>query len=387
MIDLQDAIQQTFADDGLLSSQIEGYRVRGEQVEMAEAVADALIDESILVAEAGTGTGKTFAYLVPALLSGRKVIISTGTKNLQDQLFRRDLPLLRKTLSIPFQAALLKGRSNYLCHYRLAQAQNDPLLAVHSEVLHDLRGWLSETKTGDLSEDIILEEGSSLWPKVTSTIDNCLGSECPNASECFINEARKQAQESDIVVVNHHLLMSDMALKSSGQGEVLPMADAYIIDEAHQLPDIASQFLGDRISSHQIQELCRDTIREMSEDAADMGSLRDHAERTEAALATFKLSITERETRIPWIDVLAKMGVEEKLNDLIACIEMLVAELEAASERGKGLMQCHVRSEALLTTLHFFDAKQEDENLVLWTDIRPTSFTLGVYFGNVNRSG
>ena len=258
---MQEEISLAFGDGGLLSQHIKGYSPRLQQQEMASTIAEALTNSTVLIAEAGTGTGKTFAYLVPAILSGQKVIISTGTKNLQDQLFKKDIPTLRKALAMPFQAALLKGRSNYLCHYRLHQAQHDPLMMPHSDTLHDLMLWSGETRSGDLNEDDLLEEGSPLWPKVTSTIDNCLGSDCPNSAECFINEARKKAQEADIVVVNHHLLMSDMALKSASQGEVLPNADAYIIDEAHQLPDIATQFLGDRISSHQIQELCRDTVR------------------------------------------------------------------------------------------------------------------------------
>ncbi|MGY8865066.1 MAG: ATP-dependent DNA helicase [Methylophagaceae bacterium] len=288
---MHEEIAHVFSEGGLLSQHIDGYAPRTQQLEMASTIAETLSDSTVLIAEAGTGTGKTFAYLVPAILSGQKIIISTGTKNLQDQLFSRDLPTLRKALAVPFQAALLKGRSNYLCHYRLDLAQHDPLQAQYSDTLYNLQVWSGQTRTGDLSEEDILEDGSSLWPKVTSTVDNCLGQACPNNTECFINEARKTAQEADILVVNHHLLMSDMSLKSSGHGEVLPSADGYIIDEAHQLPDIATQFLGDRIISHQIQELCRDTVREMARDAADMATLQDHADKTEACLRAFRLSL------------------------------------------------------------------------------------------------
>ncbi|MCL4129907.1 UNVERIFIED_CONTAM: hypothetical protein GTU68_032373 [Idotea baltica] len=349
---------------------------RAQQQEMAIAIADALSNSTILIAEAGTGTGKTFAYLVPAILSGQKIIISTGTKHLQDQIYTKDIPTLRKALAVPFQATLLKGRSNYLCHYRLHQAQHDPLLTPYSDTLHALMLWSGETRTGDLNEDGILEEGTSLWPRVTSTIDNCLGSDCPDFAECFVNEARKKAQEADIVVVNHHLLMSDMALKSAGQGEVLPDADAYIIDEAHQLPEIATQFLGDRISSHQIQELCRDSTREMLQDAADMPLIQDYADKTESTLRAFRISLGDKEQRTPWMAMLEKMGVENKLSDLIDAMEDLTQQLSLAAERAKGLEQCHIRSEALLETLHFFDQQQDDELLVLWTDIRQNGLTL-----------
>ena len=373
---MHEEIAQVFSDGGLLSQHIDGYAPRPQQLEMANTIAETLSDSTVLIAEAGTGTGKTFAYLVPAILSGQKIIISTGTKNLQDQLFSRDIPTLRKALAVPFQAALLKGRSNYLCHYRLDLAQHDPLHAQYSDTLYDLQVWSGQTQTGDLSEEDILEDVSSLWPKVTSTVDNCLGQACPNNTECFINEARKTAQEADILVVNHHLLMSDMSLKSSGHGEVLPSADGYIIDEAHQLPDIATQFLGDRISSHQIQELCRDTVREMARDAADMATLQDHADKTEACLRAFRLSLGEKEQRLPWMSLLKKVGVENKLTSLLECIEDMSEQLALAAERGKGLEQCHIRSVGILKTLGLFDHEDESDLLVLWADIRSISMTL-----------
>jgi ATP-dependent DNA helicase DinG len=373
---MHEEIAHVFSEGGLLSEHIDGYAPRTQQLEMASTIAETLSDSTVLIAEAGTGTGKTFAYLVPAILSGQKIIISTGTKNLQDQLFSRDLPTLRKALAVPFQAALLKGRSNYLCHYRLDLAQHDPLQAQYSDTLYNLQVWSGQTRTGDLSEEDILEDGSSLWPKVTSTVDNCLGQACPNNTECFINEARKTAQEADILVVNHHLLMSDMSLKSSGHGEVLPSADGYIIDEAHQLPDIATQFLGDRISSHQIQELCRDTVREMAKDAADMATLQDHADKTEACLRAFRLSLGEKEQRLPWMSLLEKVGVENKLTSLLECIEDMSEQLALAAERGKGLEQCHIRSVGILKTLGLFDQEDESDLLVLWADIRSASMTL-----------
>ncbi|MBE0440103.1 MAG: ATP-dependent DNA helicase [Gammaproteobacteria bacterium] len=377
-------MEQIFNQGGLLSQHIDGYAPRAQQLEMATAIEKALGDSTVLIAEAGTGTGKTFAYLAPAILSGQKVFISTGTKNLQDQLFNKDLPTLRKALAVPFSAALLKGRSNYLCHYRLGLASGDPLLKPYYSDIHALSEWLGQTKTGDLSESNILDEGSSLWSKVTSTVDNCLGQECPNYAECFVSEARKKAQEADIVVINHHLLMSDMALKASGQGEVLPSADAYIIDEAHQLPDIASQFLGHRISSHQIIELCRDSIREMEQDASDMGIIKDYAERTEAALRGLRLSLGDIEQRTPWIALRDKLGVKDQISTVISSLEQLTDQLEEASQRGKGLEQCHVRASELLEIFDYFDQEHNDNSMILWADIRVTGFILHATPHDVN---
>jgi len=375
-IRMQDQMEHVFSQSGLLSHYIEDYAPRQQQLEMAQAIEKALTNAEVLVAEAGTGTGKTYAYLAPAILSGQKTFISTGTKNLQDQLFYKDLPLLKKALATPFRAALLKGRSNYLCHYRLDMAQTDPLQKIHYVSLQALSEWSEKTKTGDLSESNILEDNSPLWSKVTSTIDNCLGQECPNYSDCFISEARRKAQEADIVVINHHLLMSDMALKASGRGEILPSADAYIIDEAHQLPEIATQFLGDRLSSHQIHELCRDSIREMEEDASDMGRIRDYADKTEAAMRALRLTIGDKEQRTPWKVVFDKLGVKTKLSDLTECLIDLAEELSIAAERGKGLEQCHSRCNELIDTLVLFSHKKVDDNQVLWIDIRSSGLIL-----------
>jgi ATP-dependent DNA helicase DinG len=372
---IDDEISHFFADDGLLAQHIGGYSPRQQQQEMAEKVQQALQHSSVFIAEAGTGTGKTFAYLAPAIMSGQKVFISTGTKNLQDQLFSKDIPLLRKAISTPFQATLLKGRSNYLCHHRLSMAESDPLQQHYADTLHELRVWTGETRTGDLSEVDILEDNSTLWPKVTSTVDNCLGQNCPDYEECFISEARKKAQESDIVVINHHLLMSDFALKASGQGEVLPSADAFIIDEAHQLPAVASQFLGQRVSSHQIQELCRDTVREMTLEAADMDELRQRSTKVESALHTLKVACGDSEQRLAWSQLGQRTVVKDKLSDLISELEILSEQLESASERGKGLEQCFERSKNLLLTLDIFTSQNDDDDTtVLWADLRSSSF-------------
>ena len=208
---------------------------------MAEAVAEAIEGSDRLVVEAGTGTGKTFAYLLPALLSGRKTIISTGTKALQDQLFHRDLPLVGKAIGRPVTAALLKGRANYLCVHRL-DLVTEAATAIADD-LNEVREWRYRTISGDKSELIDVPEDSPVWPLVTSTADNCLGQKCPEYSKCHVVKARKAAQEADLVVVNHHLLLADLAMKEEGFVEFLPGAEAVIIDEAHQIPDLAVQFL------------------------------------------------------------------------------------------------------------------------------------------------
>lgn len=370
-------IEQIFAGGGLLSQHIDHYSAREQQIEMAAKVAEALADGETLIAEAGTGTGKTFAYLAPAMLSGQKVFISTGTKNLQDQLFKKDLPKLSEVLSVPLKAALLKGRSNYLCHYRLGLAEGEPAGEVQQHTLSELRQWLGMTHSGDLSETDLLEEQSPLWPKVTSTVDNCLGQQCPDYDDCFIVEARRKAQEADIVIVNHHLLMSDMALKASGQGEVLPDADAFIIDEAHQLPAIASQFLGHRISSHQLQELTRDSIREMELEASDMAEIRDAAEKLDSRLHQLKMALGDNEQRLPWHQCLQRHpDARDKLDNVISSVEKLAETLEPASERSRGLEQCYQRCEDLIQRLTIFSDNDQDDNLVLWLDVRGSGFIL-----------
>jgi ATP-dependent DNA helicase DinG len=257
-----------FKSNGPLARALPGYAYRPEQAAMAKAVGLALARLEPLVVEAGTGTGKTFAYLVPALLSGRSTIISTGTRTLQDQLFRRDVPLLAKALGLPVKIALLKGRANYLCRHRLELAsQQGSLLGDErgvTRVLARVVRWAATTKSGDLSELSDLPEQSSVWPNITSTRENCLGQECPQFSRCHVFDARRNAQAADIVVVNHHLLLADLALKDEGFGDLLPGAEAVILDEAHQIPDIAAQFFGHTWSVRQAQILLRDIAAELT---------------------------------------------------------------------------------------------------------------------------
>ncbi|HDL4110328.1 TPA: ATP-dependent DNA helicase [Mannheimia haemolytica] len=281
MTKYDDKIQHAFSENGLLSQNISGFRPRQAQLEMAQVVAKAVKFATPVVVEAGTGTGKTFAYLVPALLSGKKTILSTGSKNLQDQLFNRDLPTIQKALKYKGKIALLKGRANYLCLERLDQVTAMGVLGDKS-VLTDLKKvskWQNATKTGDLSECITIAEDSPILPQLVSTTESCLGSDCPHFKDCYVVQARCKAMEADVVVVNHHLFCADMAVKKTGFGELIPEAELVIFDEAHQLPDIASQYFGQSLSSRQLFDICKDTnivYRTELKDLSQLGKAADH---------------------------------------------------------------------------------------------------------------
>jgi ATP-dependent DNA helicase DinG len=242
------SLSTLFGPSGPLASVLPGYGPRREQLVMAEAVAATLDARTALVVEAGTGTGKTFAYLVPALFSGRRVIVSTGTRTLQDQLYHRDLPLLGKALGRPVRIALLKGRANYLCRHRLALALAAPELPgfarVRQRTLSRIERWSRTTDSGDIGELESVPDNDPAWVAATSTRENCLGQDCPEFRWCHVVKARREAQGADLVIVNHHLLLADMALREEGFGELLPGADAVILDEAHQFPEVAAQFFG-----------------------------------------------------------------------------------------------------------------------------------------------
>jgi ATP-dependent DNA helicase DinG len=272
MLDLEDI----FGPGGPLERALSGFKVRREQLRMAQRVAAALAERESLVVEAGTGTGKTFAYLVPALLSGARVLISTGTRTLQDQLFSKDLPLVAEAIGRPARVALLKGRANYLCRYRLARADGgaEQLALPETDtppgrgsrtMLARIQRWAHTTRRGDLAEVRGLSDSHPVWTQVTSTRETCLGVRCPEISRCHVALARREALDADIVIVNHHLLLADLALKEDGFGDLLGSADAVILDEAHQIPDLATQFFGAHVSSRQVETLLRDLRAEMSQ--------------------------------------------------------------------------------------------------------------------------
>src|SRR5580692_5976043 len=296
--------QDVFTLGGPLARALPDYAYRPEQAVMAKAVGAALARLEPLIVEAGTGTGKTFAYLVPALLSGRSVIISTGTRTLQDQLFRRDVPMLAKALGLPVKIALLKGRTNYLCRHRLELAtQQGSLLKGErgaARLLARVSRWAATTKTGDLAELTDLPEQSPVWPSITSTRENCLGQECAQFSRCHVFDARRNAQAADIVVVNHHLLLADLALKDEGFGDLLPGAEAVILDEAHQVPDTAAQFFGQVWSVRKVQILLRDINAEMLAAAIRAPSMIDALASLEDGLESLRIALPGGAGRHEW---------------------------------------------------------------------------------------
>lgn len=334
---LSEKITDAFSPEGTLSQNIHGFRPRDAQLEMAQAVGRAVKFAKSAVIEAGTGTGKTFAYLVPALLSGKKTIISTGSKNLQDQLFNRDLPTIQKALKYKGKVALLKGRANYLCLERLDQVIAMGVVGDKS-VLADLakvRKWHTGTKTGDLSECITIAEDSPILPQLVSTAESCLGSDCPNYKECYVVQARRKALEADVVVVNHHLFCADMAVKEIGFGELIPDAELIIFDEAHQLPDIASQYFGQSLTSRQLFDICKDSnivYRTELKDLAQLGKASDHLQKV---VQDFRLLLGDGNKRGNLREILQDPKVVEgfaKLNENIDFLSEVVKKSLGRSE-------------------------------------------------------
>ena len=256
---LSQQVDAVFAPDGPLAQSIPDFETRSGQLAMAAAVAGVFEDGGVLLAEAGTGTGKTLAYLVPAILSGQRVLISTGTKNLQEQIFFKDIPALRKALDVPFTATYMKGRANYLCLHRLEQLGDNPMgPAAYDVFLPIVREWSKTTQTGDRAELEDLPEDVPLWNDVSATAETCLGTECTRYEECFVTRMRQRAAESDIVIVNHHLLCADAAVRKSAFGEVIPAFSHAILDEAHQIEDVATQYFGIGLSTYRVEDLAQD---------------------------------------------------------------------------------------------------------------------------------
>jgi len=317
-------VEDDFAADGALAQAIPGFRPREAQQQMAAAVAQAIEQRSELVVEAGTGTGKTYAYLAPVLRAGKKAIISTGSKALQDQLYSRDLPGVARALDYKGKTALLKGRSNYLCLERLEQqAMTGGELNVQtlSDLVY-LRSWASETQDGDISNCGGVAEDSAIWPLVTSTNDNCLGNDCPLYKECFVVKARRRAMDADVVVVNHHLFLADMVVKESGFAELIPEADVMIFDEAHQVPDIASQYFGQQLTSRQLLDLAKDIIIAYRTEVRDVQQLQKSADRLAQSAQDFRLALGEPGFRGNLHEVLADRDVQRALTLLDDALEL-----------------------------------------------------------------
>jgi ATP-dependent DNA helicase DinG len=350
--ELAERTRAALAADGPLAVGLAGYVPREAQRHLAEAVAEAIEARATLIAEAGTGTGKTYAYLVPALLSGQRVIISTGTRALQDQLYHRDLPRVREALGAGIKTALLKGRSNYLCLYRMEQAKGEKFNS--REVVAQFQrvvAWSGRTMRGDLAELADIAEDSPLWPQVTSTADNCLGSECPFWSDCFVAKARQAAQAADIVVVNHHLLLADLAIKQEGFGEILPGAAAFVLDEAHQLPELAAQFFGDGLSARQLVDLARDSLAECKTVTASLATVLGPSRGLEQAMRDARLAMEGLPQRGPMARLLGANSVSAALDRLEHTLAELAKVLGPLSESAPGFAACSDRAVDLLRRL------------------------------------
>ena len=364
-------------EHGALAGLIPDYRVRPQQVEMAEAIREAIDNGESLICEAGTGTGKTFAYLVPALQSGHKVIISTGTKHLQDQLFTRDLPLVRKAVGRALKVALLKGRANYLCLHRLQQAETDSrrLDREAKGYLADIRAWSQRTDSGDLAELAHIPEDASVRPACVSTADNCLNQDCDFYDDCFVFRARRRAVDADLAVVNHHLFLADMVLKEAGYGELLPSAEVVVFDEAHQLPELASQFFSETLGSRQLLELASDSRKAYFEEAADLPGFPELLDRFEKAVRDLRLGFPREDSRAAWAGVKEKEGVSVALSALLEIMADIHKVLEDFAARGKALDNCHKRVVVASALLDRFNEREEDE-FIRWLEIRGNGFYL-----------
>ncbi|MDP9109695.1 MAG: ATP-dependent DNA helicase, partial [Pseudomonadota bacterium] len=339
-------LERLFGHGGALSLAVRGFRPRQAQTDMAKAIGQAIETQQTLVAEAGTGTGKTFAYLVPALLWGGKVIVSTGTKNLQDQLFLRDIPTVRKALNAPVSVALLKGRSNYVCHFHLERTLQNGRLTSRDDVgnLREISRFIKTTTSGDKAELARVPENALIWNLVTSTRDTCMGAECQFYQDCFVMKARKEAQQADVVVVNHHLFFADVALKETGMAELLPSANTVIFDEAHQLPDTATLFFGESISTSQILELCRDVLAEglaHARDGADWGRVVAPVER---AARDLRLAFPQDVVRLAVNQIAPSSAFFPAMLCLGTELDGLIAILEKQAERAETIEQCRVRA-------------------------------------------
>lgn len=368
-----------FGSGGPLARAFDGYRVREAQIEMASQILRAVRGRESVIVEAGTGVGKTAAYLVPALVEGGKVIVSTGTKTLQDQLYHRDLPAIRDALAIPVQTALLKGRANYVCHWHLERSEQQGLLASRQEArdLREIRRFIHASRSGDKAECATVPEDAPIWARVTSTRDNCLGSECPKLAECYLVKARAQAQDADVVVVNHHLFFADLMLREEGVSGLLPSAQTIILDEAHQLPDVATQFFGETVSTHQLLEFVRDTLAEGLSQARDAANWNDVLQPLERAARDLRLALPATAQKIAATQLEATDAFFGALEKLRATLSEVAELLSSQAERGPGLAQLHRRATDISRRLASWHAPERaDQPELCWIDVLTGSVQL-----------
>ncbi|HEY4072311.1 MAG TPA: ATP-dependent DNA helicase [Herbaspirillum sp.] len=384
--DHAEELDQLFGVGGPLGGAVGGFRPRRAQTEMAKAIAGAISTRTTLIAEAGTGTGKTFAYLVPALLWGGKTIISTGTKNLQDQLFSRDIPTVRKALNVPVSVALLKGRANYVCHFHLERTLQNGRLTAREDAgyLRDISRFMKTTSSGDKAELTQVPESALIWNLVTSTRDTCFGAECQYYQDCFVMKARKEAQQADVVVVNHHLFFADVALKDTGVAELLPSANTVVFDEAHQLPETATLFFGDTVSTSQVLELCRDVLAEglsHARDGADWAKLVAPVER---AARDLRLAFPQDVVRLALHQIAPSSVFFPALETLVSSMADMLVPLEQQAERAESIEQCRTRAIELSNRLQGWNKSggknaqgaQAEPESVLWVEAFSSSLQL-----------
>lgn len=371
------SLPEIFSPDGPLARAIGGYRVRDQQVEMAERIAAAIKSCSVFIAEAGTGTGKTFAYLVPAMKSGGKVIVSTGTKTLQDQLFNKDLPMVRDALKAPVKIALLKGRANYVCPYHLERALADGRFLTREDAADARRisVFAKVTHTGDKAECLEVSENSPVWGHATSTRENCLGQDCPDYKDCFVMLARREAMAADLVVVNHHLFFADVMLRDEGMAELLPACNTVIFDEAHQLPEVATLFFGETVSTAQVLDLARDSRAEGLTSARDCLDLQSATRELEKVAKDLRLAVGLDSGRFSYGQLLEKPEFAPALKLLEDELSGFAAILETQAERAEGLEKCWQRATELLRQIGHWQSNADD-GYVRWGEAYTHSLQL-----------
>ena len=372
-------IESVMGEDGTLSQLIDGYQPRVAQIEMAHEIEQVVAAGETLLAEAGTGTGKTFAYLIPALLSGQKIIVSTATKTLQEQLLQKDLPMLFKACDMKFDAKLFKGRENYVCPQRLDVAET---VEQHSKEdwkkLAIIRQWVDEqTKYGDRSEVLKVSEDDIIWRKCSARMEFCSSTDCSAENGCFYPKVKQEINEAQVIVVNHHLFCADLALRENGFGELLPEADIYIFDEAHQLPDIAAQFLGFSVSRAQLDELARDIKQAQLQEAPESAELSDQAKQLELRSAEVSEALGKWEKRWTWQMLEPEKAFHQNLKRLIQLLSYLEELLKAQAERGKQIAAVHKRTKDFLAELKDWQTS-ESEYKVKWAESSMGRFKLNM---------
>ncbi|MEI6893958.1 MAG: ATP-dependent DNA helicase [Colwellia sp.] len=375
-------VSHAFSKEGALAKAISGFSPRQAQIEMALDVAHAIDKQSSLIVEAGTGTGKTFAYLIPAFLAldpkkPKKIVISTGTKNLQEQLFHKDIPLIKKVLASNAQVALLKGRANYLCNYRLEQYQQSrgQLDATMLQDLVKIKNWANGTQSGDIGELVNVSEDSSVFPFVTSTLDNCLARDCPDYEACYLVRARQKASDADIIVVNHHLFFADMALKDTGFGELIPKAQVMIFDEAHQIGDIASEYFGEAFSSKQLVDLCTDVLQVHRSSLTDVKQLGLAAEKLQKTCQEFRLLFNYDPERGNWREKHKQAHFQQKFTALKIDLDFLYQVIKLCVSRNEAIDNCFDRAVNLLAQYDVM-TNVEAYGMSFWYETTPRSVTL-----------